>query len=376
MTRYDYLRKYASEHAWSPSTSPETIEHARAAIHAIQNKQEVSISMLESVVSLTYYFGSFTGLLNDPALIQHCVICLCQRERKGAQVFDDEWGYLCFRILVLAINASMISKYHHPAVWDTLLSMHGRQGADEQLSDSLNAFLAQQVHNPHPDRIIGWSPQGIHPTIISKANTLLLLDLLFKDRKGLLRAWSETRSPTLTGLLFVLWRFAHVASMPNHWISFIDLARRNYLITKADFSNAIQTFQEDAHQHVDIWFSRRTLTAVDLEDARLQLSILTKRLRSEPSTGICVVPFTLSFYFLVGFSLPNADEKFIPGVEDLFIPLLREAFGGFWCCFKIGVASLIIRPDLIRKRIGLLIITINLMLDHLEIHPTDLVSRK
>ncbi|CAE6476557.1 unnamed protein product [Rhizoctonia solani] len=212
----------------------------------------------------------------------------------------------------------------------------------------------------------------------SKKNTSLLLDLLFRDRKGLLKACSQTWSPTLTGLLFVIWRCVYITSTPECWVLFIDIARRCYLFTKADISSVIQVFQEDAHRHLGLWLSRRTPTAMDLEDARLQLSMLIERIWSEPGIGTNDVPFILSFYFLVTFSLPQVDEHFILGVEDLFIPLLTESFRSFWHYFKFesGFASVILRPELVKDHIGILTIMINLMLTHLFRHPTKVITMK
>ncbi|CUA72992.1 putative protein MG316 [Mycoplasma genitalium G37] [Rhizoctonia solani] len=256
--------------------------------------------------------------------------------------------------------------------------MHGRHDAAEELSDSLDDFLSERKDDPYPDKIIGWDSSDPRVLVISKKNTSLLLDLLFRDRKGLLKTCSQTWSPTLTGLLFVIWGCVYITSTPECWVSFIDIARRCYLFTKADISGVIQVFQEDAHRHLELWLSRRTPTAMDLEDARLQLSMLIERIRSEPGTGTNDVPFILSFYFLVTFSLPQVDEHFIPGVEDLFIPLLRESFRSFWRYFKFesGFASVILRPELVKDRIGILTIMINLMLTHLFRHPTKVITMK
>ncbi|KAG8698278.1 hypothetical protein FRC11_014521, partial [Ceratobasidium sp. 423] len=368
MSNYDYLRKYACSYTWAPSTSPATIEQAREAIDAIRNKKGISIPQLESAISLTAHFKSLMELLNNQALIQDCIFHLHRRQKAGVQVFDDEWGYLCFRILVLAINTSIISKYHYPALRDTLVSMHGKQDADGPLSDGVNVFLAENMDGPYPDQVIGWSSQGSRAAIISKANTLLLLDLLFKDRKGLLRAWSETRSPTLTGLLFILWRCIHTASTPTRWIHFIDIARRNYLVARGDVTSPIQKFHEDVRRRLHIWLSRSTPTAVDLEDARTQLTMLTRRLCSEPTSGLFAVPFTTSVSDLITFVLPKEEEGFTPGVEELFLPLLRESFTSFWRHLKVDYASMR-RPRLLVNIATILTILSNFIIDHLRNHP-------
>lgn len=56
------------------------------------------------------------------------------------------------------------------------------------------------------DSFLGWEKIKIYDPLMSQADALLLLDVLYKGRKDFFRAWLDTRSPGLTGLLYVLWR--------------------------------------------------------------------------------------------------------------------------------------------------------------------------
>ncbi|CAE6376861.1 unnamed protein product [Rhizoctonia solani] len=375
MSRYNYLRKYASSDTWSPSTSPETVQQAQMAIHAIQNHHDVSATMLESVISLTYHVSSLLELLGDPELVQGCILYLCRREAGGVQVFDDEQGYLYFRILVLAINILVISKYDCPAFWRLLASMDGKQDASKTLSDGVEVFLAHRIDS-HPDQVIGWSSSAPNEIIVNQECALLLLGLLFKNRKGLLRAWSETCSPTLTGLLFVLWRLAHITSTPALWIYFIDIAQRNYLVVGGNGASPIQKFEQDIRERAKIWLSRNTPVAVDLEDSRTQLALLGKQLQFERDVGFSAIPFSMFASSLILHFTPTHEEGFVPGVEDLFVPLIQKLFGGFWRYLAIDTTPRPVPPEVLVNHFGAMMVLTNCMLRHLINHPTAGVTAR
>ncbi|CAE6421542.1 unnamed protein product [Rhizoctonia solani] len=367
MTRYGYLRKYASDGTWSPSTPTETIRQAQTAISAIRNNHDVSITMLESVISLTYHPISLMELLGDPGLIRDCILYLCQREKEGVQVFDDEQGYLYFRILLLAINISVISDFDCPAFWNVLGSKDGKEDASQMLSRGVEVFIAQRAGD-HPDQLLDWDLPTPGEPIISQRYALLLLGLLFKDRKGLLRVCSETRSPTLTGVLFVLWRLVHITGTPTLWTYFIDIAKRNYLVA-GDNVTPIQIFEEDARAHSQIWHSRNASIAVDLEDARTQLLLLTKKMHFEPARGPSAVSFSMLAPSLILYFSPNSKVGFISGVEDLFLPLIQELFAGFWRYLEIGDNPIFVPPEVFVNHFGAIMLINNCMIQHLIDHP-------
>jgi hypothetical protein len=79
---YGYMTKYArTDESWQPWTSPATVEQARSTISAIRNRQEVSVLMLESVLSLTEHPGALY-ILNNSALIQKCILLLHRQQTQ------------------------------------------------------------------------------------------------------------------------------------------------------------------------------------------------------------------------------------------------------------------------------------------------------
>ncbi|KAL5637601.1 hypothetical protein ACGC1H_004123 [Rhizoctonia solani] len=109
MGGYEYLRKYArTDDTWQPSTLPSAVGLAREAIAAICSRKDVSISMLQSVVSLTSHPLSLY-LLGNPKLTQSFILRLSQGQQQDSSYpFGHEDGYLYFRILVLATGVDLI----------------------------------------------------------------------------------------------------------------------------------------------------------------------------------------------------------------------------------------------------------------------------
>jgi hypothetical protein len=135
-------------------------------------------------------------------------------EYLGPQPFGHEYGYLCFRIVVLAIGVSIISRDRrkYGIIISKLIKNERLEDLSVMLMDYVVGAVSEQIYGPwvSPDSFLGWSSRDSLAPIVSKANALLLLDILWKDRKGLLRAWAETHAPGLSGVLFILWRCVQI----------------------------------------------------------------------------------------------------------------------------------------------------------------------
>lgn len=191
-----------------------------------------------------------------------------------------------------------------------------------------------------PDRLLGWSSRDSEPPIMAKSNALLLLDILWKDRKGFLRAWAETRAPVLTGLLFILWRCVHIArcvhlavhtarelnkpSTPDRWVKFCEVQWRYYIIAGTDQLLPLRKFHEDARKYYESWSSQST--TVDLEDARTKLEAFTLQMSSASGPFPCPTLPTMGNMML--FVMTGC--VFQPGIEDLLLPFLQAIFRCYW----------------------------------------------
>lgn len=85
MDEYQYFRKYnRNGDAWMQSSSPQTVDLARAAINAIHNREEITVPMFQSIISLVAHPNS-VHLLVDSTLIQNCIMFLHYQQQQNPQ---------------------------------------------------------------------------------------------------------------------------------------------------------------------------------------------------------------------------------------------------------------------------------------------------
>ncbi|KAH7333718.1 hypothetical protein B0J17DRAFT_676585 [Rhizoctonia solani] len=176
------------------------------------------------------------------------------------------------------------------------------------------------------DIFIGWRWDdffNIKP-VMSKANAAILLEVLYQDRKGFLRAWAETHAPSLSPLLFIIWRCTKQTKMTNRWISFCEIHWRYYIVAGTDHIGTLEEYNEDAGEYYEVWLPKSR--PVDLEDARTILNAFTQRMQS--TSIMYPLPDVPTMGSMISFVVLRCG--LMPGVEDLFILLAQVVFKYFW----------------------------------------------
>lgn len=131
--------------------------------------------------------------------------------------FSYEYGYLCFRIIAIALSVSLIERIQ-------LLDMMTDEMMDDPETELLvtltryaSAALASVLEATEDERdsnwLLGWIKSPHHPQqsfLVQRADTSSLLHTIWEDRKAFLKALVSTYLPGLSPVLFILWRYVSV----------------------------------------------------------------------------------------------------------------------------------------------------------------------
>ncbi|CUA77310.1 Transcription initiation factor TFIID subunit 2 [Rhizoctonia solani] len=168
---------------------------------------KITLSKLESILDLTRFPDEYENLAL-PKLVAGCIELL---SCITPSPFAYEYGYLCFRTLVFALNTCLLK---YGGVWDEVIGLMKDKPLSERIScfwdrsaklaaDEAFYFLAQ--NNMHEDfddiRLRRWSVPYFDQKKLEKLQTVL-----HSDRKHLLIALRDTRSLGLSTLFLVLKR--------------------------------------------------------------------------------------------------------------------------------------------------------------------------
>ncbi|EUC55283.1 hypothetical protein RSOL_107890 [Rhizoctonia solani AG-3 Rhs1AP] len=154
----------------------------------------------------------------SPGLASGCIALMTAiKDNEEATPFSYEYGYLCFRILLLSLGASLLSRLGDRNLERAVELMQDPRYDICLMSDIFSAQIAWSlntlVRTPQEtgcDWALGWEPHKSHPPydeIISREEAKALIDILWEDRVGFLRAMRLTFIPGLAALLFLNWRY-------------------------------------------------------------------------------------------------------------------------------------------------------------------------
>ncbi|KAG8788088.1 hypothetical protein FRC12_014928 [Ceratobasidium sp. 428] len=369
-TTYAYLRKYArNDDTWQPWTSPDTVDLARQTVDALRNGKKVSLLQLESVVSLTAHPRSLY-ILGDLKLVDACIERLVELQRQDPTYpFGHEFGYLLFRVVILAIGIRMIKRVSnrtYDIIIDKLLENERMEDLSVVLMDYVTGTAVEHIcQTPlSPYSFLGWSSGArlYKDPLISEQNALALLSILWTDRKGFMKSWAESYAPSIFGIICITWKCVEMASMRNHWDIFCEVFWRYYVVAGTDHS-ALAALRDSDQHHIDDW--KLTTNRVDLEDARTIMQAYIERITS--GSILYPVPHLALVGEMVAFVVPMT--RLTSGTEDLFIPLLRVTLEYFW--WTVAGKTLHVKFNLQAETVATVVLPAFNMLDHLTKHSPD-----
>ncbi|KAJ1305572.1 hypothetical protein OPQ81_000572 [Rhizoctonia solani] len=291
---------------------------------------QVSLSFLQSVSNLGYYPPALRYFA-CPSLVRGCIkLASLVKYHEKPSPFNYEYGYFCFRIIAISINACLLDRSHNLDV--TIDSMTSSpEDVLESLAERTSFFLTQKLTNIPDDQgfnwILGWEhPVSLplqHRPLISRLEASLLLELLWVDRKMFPNAVFSTDMPGWT----------HLGDRKCVGQKYYEILWRYHLVASKLENRAINPFDQNMQSGPEGIKWVEDIRAVDLEDSRQV--ILTFLSRAEPDSDSnqykSASPVTALFQFVCSFVQP--------GVEDLLALLFKSVIECIWDDLRCGATA-------------------------------------
>ncbi|KDN33579.1 hypothetical protein RSAG8_13330, partial [Rhizoctonia solani AG-8 WAC10335] len=178
----------------------------------------ISVHTLESALNLALDPATARHLGN-PTLISGCIRLMKTVTRDHSAIaspFSYEFGYLCFKLLVTALNICLLERWNELDKALTRIDEYPQKSAQATISAKLaSVVLGQFMHlynGGDCDSVLGWfipASKLRQSSLISQSDVSTLLDLLWADRKLFMQALVNDPSTTcgLSGLFFCLSRY-------------------------------------------------------------------------------------------------------------------------------------------------------------------------
>ncbi|CAE6538101.1 unnamed protein product [Rhizoctonia solani] len=299
---------------------------------------QVALTTLDAILVLSQS-PLYLHHLESTSLISGCIKLMATVQVAGKpSPFSYEYGYLCFKIIALAVGVCVLARRYELA--ETISEMIADQDTVllDIFSRRVSGVIAEETeeaygHDPACDWILGWvkapdRPQ--QPPLASRADIMNLLTILEGDREAFLIAITSTITPGLSGVMFMLWRHVHAKCISKSHprpeilvVPFSELLWRCMLAATTDEVTPLMYMFNDMEAVSEHWdkHSKR----YDGEDSIVILNTYTMRL----------APTNLRRYSRLTSVEMTSLLRFIkwtvnPGCEDLFPEVFSMTLDRMW----------------------------------------------
>ncbi|CAE7086458.1 unnamed protein product [Rhizoctonia solani] len=307
---------------------------------------EVTLSTLNTILKLSQsplYLRHF----ESRSLISGCIkiltaISIPDHGETPKSPFSYEYGYMCFKILTIAIGVCLLSRSHKltPLVdrmmedqetpMFQLFSNEVSQVAREEIEDTDNNPIAC-------DWILGWAQapgRPREPPLASRYNIINLLNFISDDCQAFMEAWSSTFPPGISGVMFLLYRFVYNKCVAKttlrpgvYLVPLCELIWRCMIMATTDevvplmyMFNAVQAAGSE------LWVT--SAGGTDTKDSRTILNTFLMRLAPTDPERFSRPGITeMSSFFIFIY------KRLRPGCEDLFPRVFEMVLDRTWEAF-------------------------------------------
>ncbi|KAG8709217.1 hypothetical protein FRC08_018478 [Ceratobasidium sp. 394] len=300
----------------------------------VKSTNDIHISTLESALLLSRDPATIRHLTNPP-VISGCIrlmkTVIDKSSNRVASPFAYEYGYLCFKLLVAALNICLLERWSK--VEEALTLSDRFLGAAAHIPFWI--ILAREVDSQFDvikaggdcDWVLGWSASIQHlqqTPLLLRSDILGLLDLLWDGRKHLLLALVPYTPPSfgLSGLLFLLSRFVsrerNLHNNPDWKVlnaRVHEIALR-YLLVASEYQREAILRVVHVTKNIDTW--TESPKHIDVQDSRLIMTAFIHALSGgDKSLLLTEAPYMM--LRLVSLATDAATQDLIPEVIRLTI---------------------------------------------------------
>ncbi|CUA69514.1 hypothetical protein RSOLAG22IIIB_08521 [Rhizoctonia solani] len=261
--------------------------------------------------------------LSDPGLVPGCIKFLTtDRNRRTGMVsaFSEDFGWLCLKLLVIALNACLLERYKK--LEETVALSNQRFDiraaphilVSTHLACGITAQLEMINSGGNCDWVFGWSTSPRYPrqkTMLPASEALDLMNVIWEDRKSVMNSLylcTPTSRPNLCGLLFMFFRsLAHVGPQSN--LDQVTLESRiyelgiRYLLVANKYERLPTLLICEASTRLSHTIWSGTPKHVDAEDSRTIMSAFIQQVTAghdpdilrgkEPAMMLQLIPFSI-----------------------------------------------------------------------------------
>ncbi|CAE6474648.1 unnamed protein product [Rhizoctonia solani] len=306
-----------------------------------QNQINHGVTLLD-LQSILICFRSATSysLYASRSLIKGCIYMMSSMKISGkSSPFSYEFGYLCFRIMAVALGACLLNDKGVLGSAITCMIADEEESMIRTFSGHVSSITEEAIAHGGErgmeayNCMVGWSQCQDHPRIeevMSTADAGLLLALLWGGLELFFQVLSATVTPGLCGIMYVLWRYVihkrqcRELSGPEAKrlkVHYTDILWRSHLGTVLDQHKAFYLLHSLNSQGLKLW--EENPKYINLEDSKLIIRLIGNQMLRHTG-AIAPENFSNALSYAYHHSI-----RFV-GCEDLLPELFGGAFKQLW----------------------------------------------
>ncbi|KAG8708973.1 hypothetical protein FRC11_006008 [Ceratobasidium sp. 423] len=278
---------------------------------------QITLSMLKALLDMTKVPEQFYCMA-EPDLISGCVSLMASVKPSP---FQYEYGYICFRVLVIALNSCLLN---HVGRLDETIARMGDVPMSQRLPIfwSRSSWVVQQECERN-----GYLATTFRGVSFGEHVLTQLLQLLNSDRKYFFLVLRMTSSLVLSGTMLVL--FTHLSDTETRHSHYLEYFTKiiqpytrifwRYLLVMPVFG-AEELIMFELHNHVATYARLKNDKPVDIEDSQTIVQTFNDRLGSSRHLNIVLAAALLRF----------VAPLVVPGYENLIPTTVRVCIAALW----------------------------------------------